>query len=281
MADDTGLSWKDQLGAVRTRVLEQEQQRAMEKKLLRERNETTLGKRLETDTAEAMTQQLADCRERFDHGVRRFYPLPHIESVGEELKTLYDLLVFYKGCLGEFARVFTPAHKTAIPRLMGEIEDLRRGLDRQLQQWREVKEVLEGTVFRPRADADNEPLMTVAKAFSVRAHKVTLSIPSDYFAHEKETFWVAQNGEFILGYIKLFPEDEVVAFALAPHKKVNFNKFIRGMLYRFLADGPLPKTANAVRVRITFVREVKFFTDLGLVRVEVKGPSDWVYQRDF
>ena len=72
----------------------------------------------------------------------------------------------------------------------------------------------------------------------------------------------------------------VVTLALAPPTKVNFKKFIRGLLYKFHANGPLNETFDSVRVRIGFVREVKFFTDMGFVRAETKGPSDWVYKRN-
>lgn len=274
------LSWKGQLDIVRNRVKEQEKQREIEKKLLRERNENSLRERLNTDTAESLSARFADCRGRFDVGVRKFYPLAHIEAVAKDLDTLKELLVFFTGCMKDFAQVFTPEHNTEIPRLLREIADLRKGLDRQLQQWQEVRDTLDGMVFRARADADNEPLVTVAKLFSERAHRVQLSLPSGYFAHEEDNFWVAQNGEFILGYVRFFPEEKVVAFAVVPHQKVNFNKFIRGILSEFLTAGPLTEKMSAVRVHITYGREVKFFTDLGFSRVEIKGPSDWIYQRD-
>lgn len=275
------LSWQGQLDVVRNRVVEQEKQRQLEKKLLRERNEKSLRERLETDTVESLSERFDDCRERFDVGVRKFYPLEHIESVEEDVNTLNELLVFYTGCMKDFARAFTPAHNTEIPRLLREIEDQRKGLDRQLKQWREVRDVLDGTVFRARTDADDELLVTVAKSFSERAHRVQLSLPGNYFTHEGDNFWVAQNGEFILGYVKFFPEEKVVAFAVVPHKKVNFNKFIRGILYKFFYAGPLTEKLDAASVHITYGREVKFFTDLGFSRVEIKGPSDWIYQRAF
>jgi len=281
MPSTEGLSWKEQLSKVRRRVLEQEKQREMERKLLRQRNEESLRERLAQDTPEALAERFTAIRERFDHGVRKFYPRPHIESAGEDIAALEELLKFYQGCFGEFGAVFSPAHKTVISRLLEDIRNLHKGLDRQLKQWREVEEVVEGTVFRPRTTLDDEALVTVAKAFSERAHKVPLSIPGDYFSHEDENFWVAQNGEYILGHIKFSPEDKVVSFALVPHRKTNFNKFIRALLYKFLCEGPIAEKITGVRVRITYVREVKFFTDLGFVRTEVKGPSDWIYQRDF
>ena len=275
------LSWKEQLGKVRGRVIEQQKHRQLEKKLLRQRNEEALRERLAQDTPEALVERFEGIRDRFDHGVRKFYPRPHIELVSEDIDSLEELLKFYQGCIGDFGRLFSPAHRTTISRLLIDIRDLCKGLDRQLKQWREVKEAVDGTVFRRRTEVDNEALVTVAKAFSERAHKVSLSIPGDYFSREGENFWVVQNGEFILGYMKFFPEEKVVSFALVPHRKTNFNKFIRAILFEFLCEGPIAEKMAGVRVRITYVREVKFFTDLGFVRTEVKGPSDWIYQRDF
>jgi len=280
MAGDEALSWKAALGKVRNRVVTMEERRTREKKLERQRNESSLKEQLASDTAEALSARFADIRKRFDRGVRKFFPLKHIETVRQEIGELCDLLQFYKDCMKQFSKVFTPAHKTTIPNLLREIEDLNRGLDRQIRQWQKVADVTGPTGFRPRESADDAALVEVAKAFSMRAHKVPLSIPGDYFAHEDEDFWVAEAEGNVLGYVKFFPEEKVVTFALVPAVETNFKKFIRAILYRFLAEGPLPEKMDAARVRISYVREVKFFTDMGFVRTEVKGPSDWIYQRE-
>ncbi len=61
---------------------------------------------------------------------------------------------------------------------------------------------------------------------------------------------------------------------------VNFNKFVRGLLHKFHANKEIfPTPSPAVRVRVGYVRETKFFTDIGFVRSETLGPSDWIYQR--
>lgn len=279
MAIEQSLSWKQTLHKVRSRVVEMEKHRDIERELLRERNEQGVSERLKTDTAEALTERFGEFRASFDRAVRKFFPLPHIEGIAENLEQLNNLLGFYVGCIKEFPKVFTPQHKQTIPALISELKGLRKGLDRQLGQWRGAGEATAHMVFRPRGTADDEPLVAVAKTFSDRAHSVSLSIPGDYFAHEDENFWVAESEGKVFGYMKFFPEDKVVTFALMPADKVNFNKFVRSVLHRFYTAGPLPAGTDAVRVRVGYQREAKFFTDMGFVRTQIKGPGDWIYQR--
>jgi hypothetical protein len=176
--------------------------------------------------------------------------------------------------------VFTPQHKTTFAALLAELAELQRGLDRQLGQWREVKTLADTVAFRPRQPADDASLVAVAKKFNDRAHKVPLSIPGDFFSREKENFWVVEMQGAVVGHLKYAPTEKTLSFAIDPGEKGNFGKFIRGVLYKFCTQGPLPQQLTSVRVRVAFVREVKFFTDMGFVRAETKGPTDWIYQRD-
>ena len=275
-----GLGWRAQLTQMRETVLEMEKRRETEKRLERERNEQSLTVKLKTDTAEALAQRYQDIQKKFDRDARRFYPLPYLEAVVQEVTDLTDLLVFYADCMKLFPKVFSPSHKTGIPALINDLATLQKGLDRQLGQWREVKEQLNAATFRARADADNAALVAAAKSFSDRAHSVPLHIPGDYFGHEGANFWSVAAAEKVYGYVKFWPADKVLTFALAPEPTVNFNKFVRGVLHKFCTAGPLPQPLPAVRVNITFAREAKFFTDMGFTRVETKGPSEWIYQRE-
>jgi len=279
MANDEGLSWRDQLKQVRTRVVTLEQRREADKRLQRERNEESLRARLKEDTPEVLAQKLNEVRRLSDRAARRFYPLPHVQKVLKDIGEFGDLLRFYSECMKPFGRVFTTNHKTTITKLLGELGNLQRGLDRQLGQWRELHTIMEKTSFRPRQASDNAPLVAAAKAFSERAHNIPLSIPGDFFAYENESFWVADCEGEVLGYVRYRPDDKAVTFALTPGTQVNFKKFVRGLLHKFHTAGPLPDKMDAVRVRIGYVREVKFFTDMGFVRAETKGQSDWIYQR--
>ena len=274
------LSWQQQLKSIRSDVVEREQRRATEKRLMRERNETSLRERLKEDTPEALNTRFNDIRKASDRAARKFYPLPHIEQVLSDLKDYGDLLRFYADCMKQFGKVFTPAHKTTIKKLLGELGNLQRGLDRQLRQWRELQPVIEGAVFRAKTPADDPAVVVAAKTFSDAAHNVPLSIPADFFANEGSNFYVAETEGKVFGYVKYWPEEKVVTLALAPLEGMNFKKLVRGLLHKFHTNGPLDETFEAVRVRIGFVREVKFFTDIGFVRAETKGPSDWIYKRD-
>lgn len=275
-----GLSWRQQLAGVRGTVQEMEKRREVERRLEQERNEQALGKKLKEDTAEALAQRYADIHKRFDHDARKFYPLPLLEAVSQEIQDFTDRLKFYSDCMKSFPKVFTTNHKTGIPVILADLETLRGGLDRQLGQWREIQVALDKVQFRPQQPHDGPALVAAAKSFSDRAHKVPLSIPNDYFARETTNFWVAEAEGKILGHVKFQPADKTLAFAIVPEGAVNFAKFVRGVIYKFLTQGPLAEKPAAVRVNIAFVREVKFFTDLGFVRAETKGPSEWIYQRE-
>jgi hypothetical protein len=280
------LSWRDQLTKVRDHVVEQEKRREIEKRLEQERNEEALGRRLKQDTPEALAARFGDIRRAFDRDARKFYPLPQLEEALQSLTDFGDLIRFYDDCIKQFPKVFTPAHKTGIPAILREMTELQQGLDRQLAQWREVKTALEQVQFRARKPSDDAPLVAVAKSFSDRAHKVGLSLPNDYFSRENTNFWVAELGGKPIGYVKYMAADQALNFAIEPSaggqasEKVNFNKFIRAILWKFCSQGPLPTPLPQARVRVAFVREVKFFTDMGFVRAEVMGPSDWIYQRE-
>ena len=277
---DDSLSWQDQLKTVRTKVIEREEQRETDKRLQRERNETSLREKLKEDTPEALNTRFNEIRTLSDRAARKFYPLPHIEAALEDLGDFGSLLRFYTDCMKQFGKVFTQGHRTTFPKLLNELGNLQRGLDRQLGQWRELAPIIDGAVFRTKTPEDDAAVVAVAKAFSARAHSVPLSIPGDFFANVGETFFIVEHDSHVLGYIKYWPEDKVVTLALGPATDVNFKKFIRGLLFKFHANGPLNETFSSVHVRIGFVREVKFFTDIGFVRAETKGPSDWVYKRD-
>lgn len=280
MVETEGLSFREQLEQVRGRVLVMEERRTTEKHLQRQRNEQALRVQLKQDTPEALNQQFNEIRRLSDRAARRFYPLKHLEEVLKDIGEFGSLLRFYADCMKQFGKVFTANHKTAIPKLLGELGNLQHGLDRQLGQWRLLQSVIENTTFRARQASDDAALVSTAKAFSERAHNVPLSIPGDYFAHEGEHFSVAECEGAVLGYVKYWPEDKVITLALSPATKVNFSKFVRGLLHKFHTAGILPEEPKAVRIRIGYVREVKFFTDMGFVRAETKGPSDWIYRRE-
>ena len=277
---DRELSWHDQLTKVRDHVVEQEKRREVEKRLERERNEETLSRRLKEDTPESLAARFAEIRRALDRDARKCYPLAQLEEALAALTKFGEMLRFYNDCMKQFPKVFSAAHKSAIPAQLRELDEVRQGLDRQLAQWREVKASLDRIRFRPRAPGDDAPLVAVAKSFSDRAHKISLSLPNDYFARESANFWVVELDGKPTGYVKYTPADQALNFAVEAGDKVNFNRFVRALLWKFCTHGPLPQPLPQARVRLAFVREVKFFTDMGFVRAEVKGPSDWIYQRE-
>lgn len=277
---ESGLGWRDQLTRVRSVVLEQEKRREVEKRLEQERNEGRLTERLKQDTPEALSHRLNDIKQRFDHVSRKLYPLPQLEAMSQEITDLRDLLAFYVDCMKSFGKVFNQSHRTMFPSLLSDVEGVVKGLERQIKQWTEIKPLLDKTQFRARKQEDDGPLVAITKEFSERAHDVTLSIPGDYFARENQNFWTIDTDGKVMGYMKYWAREDVVTFALAQPAEVNFNKFLRGLLHKFGAECPMGKPLAALRVKITFPREAKFFADLGFIRTETKGPSEWIYQRE-
>jgi len=277
---ESGLSWRDQLSRVRNVVVEQEKRREVEKRLERERNEGRLTERLKEDTPKALSHRLTELKQRFDHAARKLFPLPQIQAMSQEIIDLHDLLAFYVDCMRSFTKVFNQSHRSMFPSLLNDVKGVMKGMERQLKQWGAIKPILDNTQFRPRTSDDDAILVTIAKEFSQRAHDVPLSIPADYFSRENRDFWTIESEGKAIGYVKFWPRDEVVTFAVAQPNDINVNKFLRGLLYKFGAEGPLPKPQTAIRVKITFPREAKFFSDLGFIRTETKGPSEWIYTRE-
>jgi len=280
MARDLGQDWRAQLSQLRDSVEEMERRREEEKRLQLERNREALQERLRRDTPENLSRQMNEVRDHCDRAARRFYPIESIEGACAELRDFDKRLQFYKDCQKEFGDLFTDKLVRTIDRCKADIANIERGLERQLAQWRAIRDVLNDVAFRPKCDADNAPLVAAAKDFSQRAHGMGLAIPEDFFAAEGENFRVTTHQENVIGYVKYWPDRDVITFALKPPVKLNFPKFVRGVLYRAYRQGPLSdKPRPAVRVRLGMAKEVKFFTDLGLVRSETVSVSEWVYER--
>jgi hypothetical protein len=280
MPRDSGDDWRAQLEKLRGNVEEMERKRAEEERLRLERSRESLQERLRHDTPESLNHQIQDLRKDCDRAARRFYPVEGIEQGQAKVQDFAKRIQFYRECEGQFSDLFTPPVKLAIARCHEEIEKIRWGLDRQLRQWGEIRDVLGNVAFRTRLAGDDKGLVQAAKQFSEAAHGMGLAIPPDFFSTEGAGFHVVAHQEAVLGYIRHWPDQRVVTFAVVPPSKLNFPKFIRGVLYKAYRSGPLAATgSNSVRVRLGMTREVKFFTDLGFVRSETVSVSEWVYER--
>ena len=166
---------------------------------------------------------------------------------------------------------------------MRDLGEVQRGFDKQLSQWRAIERVLADSQWRGRQSEDDGPLVDIAKTFNEEAHGVPLSLPKDFFASEKEDFYVVQLGGAPYGYVKYRPANDTITFAVVrPPRldagvKLNFSKFVRGLLHGFSQGGPMDRSLDSLNVRLSYAREVKFFTDLGFTRAETHGMSDWTY----
>ena len=279
MALDSGLSWREQLASVREDVEQMAQRREEEERLQLERSRESLKERLSSDTPQSLLQQLQDLRKECDRAARRLFPP---EALAAALRGVLDFekrLLFYKGCQKEFDDLFTPQINQTISRCLSDLENTKKGLNRQIGQWRQLLEVLQDIGFRAKTEEDNRALTQAAKTFSERAHSIALSIPNDFFAGEDEGFHVVTHGESVIGHVKWWDDRGVITFAVSPPDKVNFPKFVRGVLFKAY-QGPLAdKKQDGVRLRLSMSREVKFFTDLGFVRKETVSVSEWIFVR--
>lgn len=277
------LSWKKQLQHVKSKVLEAEKQREDLKRMQLERSRESLQERLKEDTPEALDGVLAALKKECSRSSREFYATPHLQTALDRLGELGQKLRFYKDCQKDFGKLFTPRLRQTLDKLLRDLGAVQRGVEKQLAQWRAAEQVLSGTLFRPRGPADDGVLVGLAKAFHEAAHGGALSLPKNFFANEKDGFYVADFHEQPYGYVKYWPKEDVITFAVAqpknvePPVKLNFNKFIRGLLHHFARNGPLQKPLDTLRVRISYAREAKFFTEIGFVRSETHGMSDWTY----
>lgn len=280
MAIDSGQDWRSQLQQLRGTVEEREQQRAEEERLKLQRSRESLQERLRQDTPENLNHQLQELRKTCDRAARRFYPIDAIEAACSKLGDFGKRLEFYQGCQGQYVDLFTPRIKDSIAKCQDSIANIQRGLDRQMGQWRHIRDVVAEVTFRARKDEDDVALAEAAKTFSEQAHGMGLTIPSDFFSGESENFYVVVHGDHAIGHIKSWPEQHVVTLAFTAPVKLNFPKFVRGVLYKAYRDGPLSAAGqDAVRVRLGMSREVKFYTDLGFVRSQTVSVSEWVYER--
>lgn len=279
MPNDSGLSWRDQLASIRDDVAQMEQSRAEEERLQLERSRDSLKERLRDDTPDGLRQQLQDIRKNCDRAARHFFPPEALETALRSVLDFEKRMLFYKGCQKEFDDLFTPQIVQTIARCLSDLENTKKGLNRQLGQWRQIQGILGNVGFRAKTEEDDRAVAQSAKTFNEQAHGITLSIPSDFFAGEDEGFHVITYGEDVIGYVKWWADRDVVTLALAPPGKVNFPKFVRGVLARAY-QGPLAdKKQGSVRVRLSMSREVKFFTDLGFVRKETISVSEWIFER--
>ncbi len=279
MSKESGLGWLAQLQKVRGVVENMEKQRAEDQRLKLERSREALKERLKHDTPSSLSQEFQDLRKDCDRAARRFYPPDDLQQALNRIADFRKRLEFYKGCYKDFSDLFTPQLTQVIDRSFEDLKAVTSGIERQLSQWTEVQALLQDITFRPKQDADNRPLTQAAKAFSERAHGMGLSMPADFFAGEKEGFFVVAIKDALIGYIKYWEDRQVITFALDPPPKTNFPKFVRGVLHKAYTGPLAEKKQDSVRVRLSMSREVKFFTDLGFSRKETISVSEWIFER--
>ncbi len=279
MPQDEELSWRDQLFRLRNKVVEAEKQRGEEKKRKLEHSREVIAERLKSDTPEALTRTFNELKKRHGGARREFFPLEPLEQGVKELGEFGGKLRFYKESQKEYPKLLTSRHKQTIDKLLKSVGELQRSLEKQIVQWRRVKEILEATRFRPREPEDDPGLLDVAKRFHTRAYEIELRLPSDFFAGESEDFYVAELDGKPYGYVKYLRSDGMFSFALVGVRDANFGKLVQGFLYCFCKSGIMAGSPDAVKVRLSHPDEVKFYTNLGFQRTETRGVSSWTYSR--
>jgi len=266
------LSWRDQLSRVREDVVRAERERELRKKMERERSRDALAERLKRDSPEALNARFNELKKTCQQVGQRLYPPDELRQQLTELESLEELLQYFEICKREHGDLFNTAMRQAMVRLRGELADIRKSIDKQLRQWQAVEALLDATDFRPRTDKDDPRLLDIAKAFSLTAHNLALSLPGDYFATESENFYVAKGPDGVYGYVKYWPEANAISLALEPPARVNFKKLLRGFFRRLCTRGPLAGKMDALRVRISDPGEFRFYQGLGFRRTTLASP---------
>ena len=259
-------SWRNQLSSVRKDVIEAEKEREIRKKMEAERSRDALGERLAKDTPEAIANRFNDLKKNCQQAGRKLYPPEQLRAFQTDLVDLQELIHYYEICKRSHPDLFTTPMRQAMARIQEGTADLLKSITKQLDQWEGVEKLIDATAFRSRTDADNAPLIDVAKSFSLSAYGMPLSLPNDYFATERENFWVADADGTIYAYVKYWSADNAISFAVAEPEGVNWRKLLRAFLFIFCARGPVAEKLDAINVRLSDPSEFKFYQDLGLRR---------------
>jgi uncharacterized protein YaaR (DUF327 family) len=272
-------SFREQLLAIRHQVAEAEEEREQKKREERERTKEKLAEELKQNPPERLSQQLKAIEESYKSVGKRFYPVEAIEECIRELEGFEELVKRYLRYQERYPDIYSESLQRGLKQLKQGIADLRDKIQPQWDQWASVANLLKTTEFRQRQKGDEGRLVEVAKVFHERAHGIDLNIPKSLFAAKRDNFYVAASGDGIFGYFEAFPEEKRVSFGIAPPQGVNFTKLVRGIVHHFCTKGPTSLPKDEVNVRIYSREEVKFYTELGFIRAETLGMSDWMYQK--
>lgn len=273
-------SWREQLNSLRGQIAEAEKQREIRKKLEMERNKEALSARLRRDTPQALQAEYNRLRETCQRIARRLYPPDALRAQLDAIAELGERLRFYRECQKDYGDLFSAEMRQTLMRLLSDLGELQRGMDRQLGQWAPVETILRATAWRPPQPADARRLVEISKVYNEKAFSLTLSLPGDFYAEESQNFFVAEHGGNAYGFVKYWPADDAITFAVVPLGEVNFRKFIRGFVHCFYTSGHIQPRAPVVRVRLSHPAEFRFFADMGFARAESKSLTDSIYQRE-
>lgn len=263
--------WRNQLSQLRQDVQEAEKTRAERKRLEKEKSRDALVEKLKKDTPESIINEFNELKRKCQLAGRKLYPPDDLRKHMDELSRLSDKLKIYDACKDEHKDLFSETMRQTIPRVLGGLKELQASLDKQFKQWEPIEQLLNATNFRARKDEDNAKLVEIAKAFSAEAFGIQLSLPSDYFANEKEGFYVAEATSGVYGYAKY--ETDGFSFSIEPREKINFRKMARGFLSHICSEeGPIGENTQVARIKLGDPREFKFFQELGFRR-DPKAPD--------
>ena len=274
-------SFREQLMAIRPTVEAAAEDREQREREKRERTKDKLVEELKQNPPEQFLQQIRDLEDAYKVTNKRFCPGPAIQDCVQELDRLEEKVKRYTYYLDRFPDIYSESMKRSLKQIPPASAAVRKKIGPQWEQWQSIEELLAKTEFRARKKGDETALVDTAKEFHKRAHGMQLDVPKSLFAAKRDNFFVVAAESTLMGYFESFPDEKRVTFALVPPAGVNFIKFVRGTVHKFCTAGPTELPRDLVNLRLYGREEVKFYTDLGFMRTETLGMSDWLYQRKF
>jgi len=279
MISDDAKSFRAQLLAIRPQVEEAEKERELNEQEEKDRTRDKLAEELKKIPPDQFFRHLRELEGHYKAANKNFCPMEAIRGCLSQLDEFKEKVDRYQYYRGRFADIFTDSMQRSLDEAGRTMSALRETIDSQWQQWQEVSELVNKVNFRLRTKKDDTDLIEVAKTFHQRAHGIQLDVPKNYYGGKGDQFFVAEVEDKCVGHFEFYPSENRIAFAIITLKGINFIKLVRALVENFCREGPVPSPLDTVNIRLYDRQEVKFYTDLGFMRAETLGMSDWLYQR--
>ncbi len=280
MVQNASNSWRRQLSAVKETLVEAEKRKALERKLQIQRTKDGVAEKLAEDTPAALDARYHDIETGFKAGGKELFPVEAMQQAAAWLDELEEKTHYYIDIMKdkEFHDLFPDPYPQVLKKIESGCQKLRDRSSKQVQEWSNVKLVMDATQFRRKQPDDEPTLIHIAKTFHKIAHGMRLNLPSSFFSRQNEGLWVVTFQDVPYAYVLETEVEGTVTIAVGEVLGANFLKLVRGFMHKLATEGPLGKL-DTISVRVSTRDEVKFYTNLNFIRTATRGLSDWTYSR--